>query len=262
MTTVRPPAVAGSFYPRAPSELQASVSSLLAEPRCTSSARRPRRWWCRTRGYVYSGPIAASAYAQWRHGVASPRPRVVLLGPAHYVGIRGLALPAADALATPLGQVDIDPLALTLGLPRSSEVHAREHSLEVQLPFLQTVFPDFTLIPIAVGQADRAEVARVLDAVWEGSQVVISTDLSHYLPHHRAQQLDARTAESIVEMNADAIDDAQACGNAGLRGFLDVARRRGMRARQLDLRNSGDTSGDHHRVVGYGAFAFFEGSRA
>jgi AmmeMemoRadiSam system protein B len=210
-------------------------------------------------GYVYSGPIAASAFAQWRN--TGPA-RVVLLGPAHYVGIRGLALPDAEALETPLGRVRIDPVAATLGVPVSASVHAREHSLEVQLPFLQAVFGDFTLVPLAVGHAERAEVARVLEAVWADSLILISTDLSHFLSWEEARALDAKTAAAIVALDAGAIDDEQACGNAPLKGFLDVAKRHGLAARQLDLRTSGDTAGDKDRVVGYGAFAFYEGARA
>jgi hypothetical protein len=212
-------------------------------------------------GYIYSGPIAANAYAQWRS--LEPGARIVLLGPAHYVGFRGLALPDAQALQTPLGTVQIDPLAWTLGLPKSAAVHVREHSLEVQLPFLQTLFgDDFTVVPIAVGHATRQDVSRVLDAAWEGSRILISSDLSHYLPYEDARALDAQTAESIVALDSDGIDDEQACGNVPLRGFLDVARRRGLTGRQLDLRSSGDTAGDKDRVVGYGAFSFHEGARA
>lgn len=257
---VRPAAVAGSFYPGSKNDLSETVDRLLANV-ATLPGEPPKALVVPHAGYVYSGPIAASAYAQWR-GLERPA-RIVLLGPAHYVGIRGLALPDADALATPLGGVRIDPIARTLGLPVSSAVHAREHSLEVQLPFLQRVLgSDFTLVPLAVGHADRAEVARVLDAVWEGSRILISSDLSHFLTWEEARELDAKTARSIVALDADGIDDEQACGNAPLRGFLDVARRRGLVARQLDLRTSGDTAGDKDRVVGYGAFSFHEGARA
>jgi AmmeMemoRadiSam system protein B len=256
---VRPPAVAGSFYPRSKHELAGTVDRLLAGV-TTRPGGAPRALVVPHAGYVYSGPIAASAYAQWR---GLPRPaRVVLLGPAHYVGIRGLALPDADFLETPLGRVPVDPLAATLGVPVSSSVHAREHSLEVQLPFLQAVLGAFTLVPLAVGHADRQDVARVLDAAWEGSHLVISTDLSHFLSWEAARALDAKTARAIVALDADAIDDEQACGNAALRGFLDVAKRRGLVGEQLDLRTSGDTAGEKDRVVGYGAFAFHEGARA
>lgn len=257
---VRPPAVAGSFYPGAKAELAQTVDRLLAGATARAGGP-PKALVVPHAGYIYSGPIAANAYAQWR-GVDRGA-RVVLLGPAHYVGIRGLALPEADALETPLGTVRIDPIAAALGLQRSAHVHAREHSLEVQLPFLQAVLGnDFTLVPLAVGHATRAEVAAVLDQLWEGSHILISTDLSHFLSWEEARSLDAKTAKSIVALDADAIDDEQACGNAPLRGFLDVAKRRGLVATQLDLRTSGDTAGDKDRVVGYGAFSFHEGARA
>ncbi len=253
---VRPAAVAGSFYPSSKHALVELVDRLLSQA-TTQPGGAPKALVVPHAGYVYSGPIAASAYAQWR-GVERPA-RVVLLGPAHYVGLRGLALPDAQALETPLGQVRIDPIASSLGVPVSSLVHAREHSLEVQLPFLQALFGgDLTLVPIAVGHADRHEVARVLDAAWEGSHILISSDLSHFLPWAEARALDAKTARSIVALDGDAIEDDQACGNAPLRGFLDVAKRRGLSGRQLDLRTSGDTAGDRARVVGYGAFAFHE----
>lgn len=249
----RPAAVAGSFYPGSKTELAGAVGRLLAAVPATPGPT-PKALVVPHAGYVYSGPIAASAYALWR-GLEQPV-RVVLLGPAHYVALRGLALPDADALETPLGAVRIDPLAAELGLPRAANVHAREHSLEVQLPFLQVLLGDFTLVPIAVGRASREEVARVLDAVWDRCHVLISTDLSHFLSWEEAKAMDARTAGAITALDADAIDDEQACGNAPLRGFLDVAKCRGLRARQLDLRSSGDTAGDRSRVVGYGAFSF------
>ena len=237
------------------------VDRLLSSVTTKAPARPPKALVVPHAGYVYSGPIAASAYAQWR-SLSRPS-RIVLLGPAHYVGFRGLALPDAQALQTPLGTVSVDPVVTTLDVPRSAAVHLREHSLEVQLPFLQIVLGgDFTVVPLAVGDATRAQVADVIDTLWEGSRLLISSDLSHYLPWKEARRLDAQTASAIVALDADAIDDEQACGNAPLRGFLDVARRRGLRAEQLDLRTSGDTAGDKDRVVGYGAFAFHEGARA
>jgi AmmeMemoRadiSam system protein B len=253
---VRPAAVAGSFYPRSKPELEQTVSRLLAAAVPTQGPA-PKALIVPHAGYIYSGPIAASAYAQWRQ--VEPRPRIVLLGPAHYVATRGLVLPDAEALETPLGTVDIDPIAATLGLPRSQSVHTREHSLEVQLPFLQSVLRGgFTLVPLAVGHVSRDEVARVLDRLWDDSRILISTDLSHYLSWDEAKSLDRRTADAVLSLDASAIDDEQACGNASLRGFLDVAKRRGLTARLLDLRSSGDTAGDKDRVVGYGAFAFHE----
>jgi AmmeMemoRadiSam system protein B len=255
----RPAAVAGAFYPARPSELAASVDRMLGEAR-PAEGPAPKALVVPHAGYVYSGPIAASAYATWR-GVTG---RIVLFGPAHHVGLRGLALPDATQLETPLGRVSVDAGAVrkVLGLPQvsvSERVHAREHSLEVQLPFLQRVLKDFTVVPLAVGDATREELAEVIDLLWEGAHLLISTDLSHYLPWKEATALDRQTADAVVAMDPGAIADDQACGNVALRGFLDVAKRRGLQGQLLDLRTSGDTAGDKDRVVGYGAFAFYAG---
>lgn len=261
MSTVRQPAAAGTFYPGLRRTLEASVDALLA----TAAPRgaRPKALVVPHAGYVYSGPIAASAYAQ----LQAPLPtRVVLVGPSHFDPLRGLALPACSAFQTPLGAVPVDARAAAAlagfsWVVASRAAHAHEHSLEVQLPFLQRVLPAFSVVPLAVGRASADEVAQVLEALWGGDEtlVVISTDLSHYLPYAEARALDERTARSILQAD-DAIDDEQACGAYGLRGFLQVARRRGLRSAQLDLRSSGDTAADRSRVVGYGAFAFYEGA--
>lgn len=263
MGNVRPAAVAGTFYPGLRRALESSVDAYLSE--AVRRERRPKALVVPHAGYVYSGPIAGSAYAQLR----APLPtRVVLLGPAHYELVRGLALPACEALETPLGEVPVDTeaAAAALRLPcvvESADAHAREHSLEVQLPFLQRVLPFFHLLPLAVGRASAAEVAQVLEALWGGEEtlVVISTDLSHYLPYEAARRADAKTARAILARDPEVGHD-QACGADGLRGLLEVARRRGLAVEQLDLRSSGDTAGDRGRVVGYGAFAFYEGARA
>jgi AmmeMemoRadiSam system protein B len=212
-------------------------------------------------GYVYSGAIAASAYARIVPARSIIR-RVVLLGPSHRVPVRGLAVPSVDAFETPLGRVliDDDARSLVLTLPAveiDDRAHAAEHSLEVQLPFLQTVLDDFTLLPMSVGDATTEEVAAALDLCWGGPEtlVVISTDLSHYHPYDEAVGLDARTAAAIVACRPDAVVDGDACGARPVRGLLRCASHRGLDVEQLDLRNSGDTAGDRHRVVGYGAFA-------
>jgi AmmeMemoRadiSam system protein B len=180
------------------------------------------------------------------------------------VSVQGLALPGAEGFATPLGTVEVDASARTLlrrfpQVVESPEAHAWEHSLEVQLPFLQTVFDAFTLVPLAVGAASTEEVAEVLEAIWGGPEtlIVVSSDLSHYLPYEVARQVDSATAQAILALRHD-IDHEQACGATPVDGLLLTARRRGLKARLLDLRNSGDTAGDRARVVGYGAFAFTE----
>ncbi len=261
---VRHAAVAGAFYPGHRQELETAIDELLAG--ATRRGARPKALVVPHAGYIYSGPVAASAYVQLREPFPT---RVVLLGPSHFEPVRGLALPVADVFYTPLGDVPVDHHAAAavaqLGCVKTSAAaHLREHSLEVQLPFLQRVLPAFTVVPFAVGQARVEDVAAVLDAMWgdRDTLVVISTDLSHYLPYASAQALDAATARDVLALNADGISSDQACGVEGLRGLLSVARQRGLKVEQLDLRNSGDTAGDHSRVVGYGAFAFYEGEPA
>jgi AmmeMemoRadiSam system protein B/AmmeMemoRadiSam system protein A len=218
-------------------------------------------------GYIYSGAVAANAYALLRPAVGIVK-RVVLLGPCHRVAVRGLALPAATAFETPLGRVEIDAEAVTAirGLPQvgvNAATHAHEHSLEVQLPFLQQVLREFKLVPLVVGAAAPGEVAEVLDALWGGPEtlIVISSDLSHYHPYDEARALDRRTVQAIAELRVD-IDHAQACGATPVTGFLAAAKKRGLQPELLDLRNSGDTAGGRDRVVGYTSFAFWEPRRA
>jgi AmmeMemoRadiSam system protein B len=266
---VRPPAVAGSFYPADPATLRGAVDRLLAGVDVRSGAApnpppAPKALIVPHAGYVYSGPIAAAAYARLR-GVATAIRRVILVGPAHRVLLRGLALPGARQFATPLGVVAVDAEAAAIArrLPHVVEsplAHAEEHSLEVQLPFLQRVLPDFTLLPLVVGDATGAMVAAVLDALWGGPEtlLVISSDLSHYHPYGEAQALDRTTAGRILAFAPD-LDHEQACGATPVNGLLLAARRRGMQAELLDLRNSGDTAGDRGRVVGYAAFGFRDG---
>jgi AmmeMemoRadiSam system protein B len=213
-------------------------------------------------GYIYSGPVAATAYAALGRGARRIR-RVVLLGPAHRAYIPGLALPDADAFATPIGTVPIDRAALAQipWVPRSAAAHLREHSLEVQLPFLIRALGAFSLVPLAAGDAEPEEVARVLEALWGGPEtlVVVSSDLSHYLPYQIARSVDAGTAQAILGLGASAgITHDHACGATPVNGLLLVARRRGLRPVLLDLRSSGDTAGGRAEVVGYGAFAFYE----
>jgi AmmeMemoRadiSam system protein B/AmmeMemoRadiSam system protein A len=257
---VRPPAVAGTFYPRSPAALRDDVARLLraAEVRV---ARRPKALVVPHAGYVYSGAVAAAAYAQLR-APGPPVERVVLVGPAHHVAVAGLALPAASRLLTPLGEVPVDEAlaARALRLPqvrRSAAVHALEHSLEVQLPFLQEALPAFTVVPLAVGLASAEDVAGVLAALWGGDEtlLVISTDLSHFLDDRAARTIDGQTARQVLALDAT-IDGEQACGRTGLCGFLLEARRHHLAGQLLELRNSGQTSGDLDSVVGYGAFAF------
>ena len=267
MITVRPPAVAGTFYPAAAGELARDVASLLAQAAGAARGKPvPKAIIAPHAGYIYSGPIAASVYARLAPARARIK-RVVLLGPVHRVAVRGLALPAADALATPLGNIPLDAAAVA-ALARMPQVtvnaaaHALEHSLEVQLPFLQAVLGTFTLVPLAVGDATADEVAQVLDTLWGGAEtlIVISSDLSHYLGYGDAQATDRATAQAILDLRTG-ISHQQACGGTPVNGLMLTARKRGLARELIDLRNSGDTAGDRNRVVGYGAFAFYEPPR-
>ncbi len=268
--TIRPAAVAGQFYPDEPRALAHAVAAYLAQAQSAAAgalARHkhaiPKLLLVPHAGYVYSGAVAAAGYDLL--GAAKHRiRRVVLLGPTHRVAVRGLAAPTALAFETPLGSVMIDQAALAqiADLPQlvfSDAVHAQEHALEVQLPFLQTVLaPGFTLVPLAVGDARGDEVAEVLDRLWGADEtlIVISSDLSHYLPYAQARAADRATVDHILQLD-DHLDQHQACGATPLRGALRVARQHGLVADLLDLRNSGDTAGDRARVVGYAAVAFF-----
>jgi predicted class III extradiol MEMO1 family dioxygenase len=246
---VRPAAVAGMFYPGTRGALAAEVEAFLAEARGVDPApagAAPKLIVVPHAGYMYSGAIAAAAYV--RLAVVSSRvTRVVLLGPVHRVAVRGVAVPQAVAFETPLGRVAIDREAVDAiaGLPhvvRSDRPHAPEHSLEVQLPFLQAVLGTaFRLVPLAVGGDETL--------------VVVSSDLSHYLAYDEARAVDSRTVRRIAEMATD-IDPHEACGALALNGALLAASRHGLRAEVLDVRNSGDTAGDKRRVVGYAALAF------
>jgi len=260
---IRPPAVAGLFYPENANELRHDVSGYIeaCSPPATV-AGPPKALIVPHAGYQYSGPVAGFAYRRLRDWPASIR-HVVMIGPSHRVPIRGLAVPSVDLFATPLGDVPVDAAGRDrlrelrlVGI--SDAAHAAEHSLEVQLPFLQVVLEDFDILPITVGFASSEQVARVIDAVWGGADtlVLVSSDLSHYHRWDEARQLDAETTRSIVERRSD-LPDAQACGACGINALMQVARRRGLTVELLDQRNSGDTAGDRSRVVGYGSYALY-----
>ena len=261
MSTVRPPAVAGMFYPADPRQLEHDVQKYLAAAQ--PQAFQPKALIVPHAGYVYSGAIAASAYATLKADSPHIR-RVILLGPTHRVAVHGLALPDTDAFDTPLGRIplDTDAMRTIARLPQvcvSGEAHEEEHSLEVQLPFLQNVLGEFTLLPLAVGMTTAAEVAEVLEAVWGGDEtlIVISSDLSHFLPYSAAQSVDNKTAQDILHLHQP-INHEQACGGTPVSGLMIAAYRHHLTPHLLDLRNSGDTAGSQDRVVGYAAFVFCE----
>jgi AmmeMemoRadiSam system protein B len=259
---VRFPAVAGTFYPATRSELDALVTSLLAG--VTQKGRGcPKALVVPHAGYVYSGPIAASAFALLTpHGERIRR--VVLVGPAHRVSVDGMVAPGASRMRTPLGDVviDVEALGALPAISANATAHAGEHSLEVELPFLQKLVPQAKIVPLAVGRASPTEVGGVLAALWGGPEtvVVISSDLSHYLPYEIGRAADQKTAERVLALDPRPLSGEDACGAAGINGLLVAARSRGMRAELVDLRSSGDTAGLRDEVVGYGSFAFYEGA--
>ncbi len=273
-TTMRPPAVAGLFYPADPIELARVVDADLAEAKQRRAdqngpgtgvrhAAAPKALVVPHAGYVYSGPIAATAYVRLAESTA-PIERVILLGPAHRVALDGMAVPTVDGFATPLGIVPVDHEARRIALDSEGVhlddlAHADEHSLEVHLPFLQRVLgaEGWSVLPVVVGRAPTDHVARLLERLWGGTEtlIVVSTDLSHYHDRRTANRLDARTASAIVERADTQVDPSDACGAFPLRGLLAAARHHDLDVHLLDLRTSADTAGDPGRVVGYGAFA-------
>jgi AmmeMemoRadiSam system protein B len=262
-SSVRQPVVAGTFYPSDPEQLTAQIDHVLAraDPR-PAHAPPAKAIVAPHAGYLYSGPIAATAYRAIE-GRSDDVERVVLLGPAHRVPLEGMAIPSVDAFRTPLGDVPIDDVARRQiaslpGVVTDDRPHRDEHSLEVHLPFLQRVLVGpWELVPIVVGRAAPIEVADVLATLWGGSEtlVVVSSDLSHYHDYGTAVALDQRTAAAIVGCEVDAITPQDACGAHPVRGLLELCRRAGLDVELLDLRNSGDTGGERTSVVGYGAFA-------
>jgi len=265
MNAVRPAAVAGAFYPGDAKSLAADIDEMLGG--VESLAPRlglPKALIVPHAGYIYSGAVAARAYDELAAARGVVR-RVVLLGPVHRVAVRGLAAPSAESFATPLGRIRIDRGALQglRDLPQvvtSDQAHALEHSLEVQLPFLQKQLGDFALVPLAVGNASVEQVAAVIDRLWGGPEtlIVISTDLSHYRAYDAARAIDGATLGRIAARSID-LNHEEACGATPLNGFLAVARKRGLPLKLLAACNSGDTAGGKDRVVGYSAFAGYEG---
>lgn len=265
MNAVRPAAVAGMFYPGDPRALAAELDDLLGGVESpTPRLGYPKALIVPHAGYIYSGGVAARAYDELRAARGSVR-RVILLGPTHRVAVRGLAMPSVQAFATPLGQVriDHDALASVRSLRQvvvNDVAHALEHSLEVQLPFLQEVLGDFALAPFAVGAASVPEVAEVLERLWGGSEtlIVLSTDMSHYHAYEQARAIDGATIERIARFATD-IDHEEACGATPLNGLLFFSRQKNLSLRLLSTCNSGDTAGGKDRVVGYSSFGLYEG---
>jgi AmmeMemoRadiSam system protein B len=259
MSSVRPPAVAGMFYPAGAGALRDTVDRLLDGVGPDERPGLPRALIAPHAGYTYSGPVAASAFSRVT-GAGASFTRVVVIGPSHYVSFRGIAAPRALAFGTPLGEVPLDRAALEdlPGVVRADEPHRREHAIEVELPFLQRVLGGFALVPLVVGDTTEEEVAAALQPFADdpATLIVVSSDLSHFLDYEAARRRDRATAGAIERLESAAIGPYDACGWLPIQGWLALARRCSLGARRLDLRNSGDTAGDRGSVVGYGAWAF------
>ena len=254
----RKPAVAGRFYPAHPQQLHQLVAQYLND--AAPDGKVPKAMIVPHAGYIYSGPVAATAYARLKPAAATIH-RVVLIGPSHRVAFRGLAVSRTHAYSTPLGDVEVDRAAIEelLKLPfveYIEQAHTLEHSLEVHLPFLQEVLQQFTLVPIVAGDASPEQVCQMLDLLWGGEEtlLVISSDLSHYHDYATAKRLDQATSHLIEQLQYEEICGEAACGKVPVNGLLKLLRQKGLSIKTIDLRNSGDTAGDKQQVVGYGAY--------
>lgn len=257
---IRSPAVAGMFYPAETNELRRMVEQYLRE--AEDAGVEPRAVIGPHAGFVYSGPIAGSAYKPMERQRDSIR-RVVLLGPSHHVPLRGLAASSATAFETPLGLVPVDQEAVNELLELSQvrvmdAAHEPEHSLETHLPFLQSVLDEFSIVPLVVGDAEPEEASEIIDRFLDrpDTLIAVSSDLSHYQDYHTAERIDQATSHAIEDLDPDAIQFEHACGRVPIQGLLLSAQRSNLKARTVDLRNSGDTAGPRDRVVGYGAYLF------
>jgi len=254
----RQPAVAGSFYPANPEQLHLMLDRFLND--ASTAAQAPKAIIAPHAGYIYSGPIAASAYARLKKA-HDKITRVVLIGPSHRVAFRGLAVSRANTFTTPLGSVPVD-LAAVQSIARLpfveylEQAHTYEHSLEVHLPFLQEMLDSFEIVPIVAGEASPEQVSQVLDTLWGGDEtlIVISSDLSHYHDYATAQQMDKSTSRAIEQLQYEQLASESACGKVPVSGLLNLARKKSLSVTTIDLRNSGDTAGDKANVVGYGAY--------
>jgi len=261
-TNIRSPAVAGSFYPGTAQELSSSIDDYLGSIKTPSLKRRVKAMIVPHAGYIYSGITAASAYSQLTP-FAKEISRVVLLGPSHRTPLLGIASSSHDYFQTPLGEVPLDKTIIEKleqfsFIKVHDDAHSQEHSLEVQLPFLQKVLADFKLVPLVIGQVDDQQVYDVIESLWqlENTLFLISSDLSHYLDYERALECDLATSRAIEDLTPERIHYEQACGRSAIAGLLLSAKKHDLTVQKLDLRNSGDTAGSKDRVVGYGSWAF------
>ncbi|MCP3866540.1 MAG: AmmeMemoRadiSam system protein B [Gammaproteobacteria bacterium] len=261
MPIIRAPAVAGSFYPADPEEIRSQISAFISDGK-PGRVPAPKALIAPHAGYVYSGPVAGSAYAQLEQ-VADRITRVVILAPAHRMAFSGVACSRADFFRTPLGDVavDVDAMKLISDLPQINSIDQAfngEHSIEVHLPFLQETLKHFRIVPLLVSDASAQDVEQVLEKLWGGSEtlILISSDLSHYLDYESASAMDTETTRAIEALDHHKLDYHRACGRTPVSGLLLSARHHQLSAVTLDQRNSGDTAGPKTQVVGYGAYAF------
>ncbi len=264
MENIRPAAVSGMFYPENPDVLRDMIKKELSQAIPASIITAPKVLIVPHAGYIYSGSIAASAFVLLKPCRQLIK-RVVLIGPSHRVGFNGAALSSADDFDTPLGTIPVDKdaqakLSGIADIHVINKAHAAEHSLEVQLPFLQCILDKFAIVPIVAGEADPQLIAKIIETLWGGPEtlIVISSDLSHFHQYQTAQRLDQATSQAILDLDVNAIDSQHACGCVGIRGLLTFAQRHPLEVSVLDLRNSGDTAGSKDSVVGYGAYLFTE----
>lgn len=264
MINTRPPVVAGMFYPANPDVLSDIIRQQLESAAYPATPCIPKALIVPHAGYIYSGEIAASAY-QYLEPVCDTIKRVVLIGPSHRVGFNGLAMSSADYFATPFGKIPLDhkyqaKLSNIAGVIAFDQAHAEEHSIEVQLPFLQQILNEFSIVPLVAGNASPELVSQVIETLWDGPEtlIVISSDLSHYHDYHTAQRLDNATSQAILKLDFAAVHSNNACGCVGINGLLKFAQKHTLTPSLIDLRNSGDTAGSKDSVVGYGAYLFEE----
>jgi MEMO1 family protein len=258
---IQSPVVAGTFYPADPDELRMDVRQFISDAD-QELDHPPKALIAPHAGYIYSGPVAGSAYAQLAN-VADTISRVVMLAPSHRVAFSGIAYSSSELFRTPLGDIEVDSDAMTMikDLPQVhllDQAFSQEHSLEVHLPFLQETLNNFKIVPLVVGEIDPSSVAEVIELLWGGEEtlIVVSSDLSHYLDYESAKEMDSATSEAIENLQPDRISHLQACGGTPVKGLLQVAQDKNLKAVTLDMRNSGDTAGPRGQVVGYGSYAF------
>ena len=259
----RHPAVAGQFYPAEPEQLANQVIDLLNLAKSVST-KHIKALIAPHAGFIYSGTVAATAYKSLQQQ-SDQIQRVILLGPSHRVGFQGVATISANEYEMPLGSIKIDRDSINRieTLPQVQpldKAHEFEHSLEVQLPFLQTILTDFTLVPLVVGDCPANQVAEVLDLLWGGDEtlIVISSDLSHFHSYDEARVQDQNTSDAILDLAPENIQYDDACGRNPVNGLLVAAKKHQLKPDLIDLRNSGDTAGSHDRVVGYGSYLFYD----